>query len=740
MATQFGDLKVKLSADVQQWQRDLNSASGQINKFKQETTAALDGVGNAISRINPEVGALVQSFSKLRGGEAAGGLGAIAAAAVGLTFHTAQAAKEMANLASIAGVAPEQFQRMAAAAKSVDISADQLSDKLKDVGDKMGDYFQTGGGPMADFFENIAPKVKVTAEQFKKLSGPEALQLYYNSLIKANVSQNEMRFYMEALMNDGTKLIPLLADNGKKMKELGDAAAATGAIMSDDLIAASKQLTTEMDKSEQLFAGFRNELSAQLLPTITATIKHLNDLAKEFDVSGTAGKVITGVVQTLALGLTNVGTLAVMVGRSIGGLAAQLAALASGNLTGAMAIGNALIDDLIADGKRAMETNNKIMFGTIDGAGKDKPDPKNNDSSYGEGYLKKLAAARAEAEKLKKDFEKAVKDASREGSDVFASMQPNTDEIKIQLELVRKTADINSKFSAEQHRVLETYYEQNAALKQQALLQSRDVAESQFKEALQQQQDSWYASTEEGKKNQAFLRQYYAEQINMIKANQDASDEAKESAINGLLGLKDEYAQLKDVGITAAKDLAQAFIDFASGSDKSFAEFSANFLRRLAAMIIQVEIFNALQQAGQWLKGASGGTGIMGAVGSMLTQAFASADGNVFAPGRGGPNLIPFANGGVFNTPTAFPMAGGRTGLLGEAGPEAIMPLIRGTDGKLGVQAKGGGSVINQVNVTVESNGKESADQLGQKIAEQVIRTIARQEIMNQKRAGGVLR
>ena len=78
--------------------------------------------------------------------------------------------------------------------------------------------------------------------------------------------------------------------------------------------------------------------------------------------------------------------------------------------------------------------------------------------------------------------------------------------------------------------------------------------------------------------------------------------------------------------------------------------------------------------------------------------------------------------------------------MLGEAGPEAIMPLIRGTDGKLGVQAKGGGSTITQINVNVESNGKESADQLGQKIAEQVIRTIARQEIMNQKRAGGVLR
>jgi len=51
----------------------------------------------------------------------------------------------------------------------------------------------------------------------------------------------------------------------------------------------------------------------------------------------------------------------------------------------------------------------------------------------------------------------------------------------------------------------------------------------------------------------------------------------------------------------------------------------------------------------------------------------------------------PFAAGGVIGAPTYFPMTGGGVGLAGEAGPEAIMPLTRGPDGKLGV-ASGGGS------------------------------------------------
>jgi phage-related minor tail protein len=62
------------------------------------------------------------------------------------------------------------------------------------------------------------------------------------------------------------------------------------------------------------------------------------------------------------------------------------------------------------------------------------------------------------------------------------------------------------------------------------------------------------------------------------------------------------------------------------------------------------------------------------------------------------PAVIPHAKGGVISTPSYFPMSGG-LGLMGEAGPEAIMPLQRGSDGRLGV-AGGGGAVNVTFNVT----------------------------------------
>src|SRR5690606_20447537 len=87
--------------------------------------------------------------------------------------------------------------------------------------------------PMKDFFEQIAPRVGLTADAFRKLSGPQALQLYYDSLQQAGASQQDMTFYMEALASDATALIPLLRDNGKAIKDMSAEAQQLGIVLSD---------------------------------------------------------------------------------------------------------------------------------------------------------------------------------------------------------------------------------------------------------------------------------------------------------------------------------------------------------------------------------------------------------------------------------------------------------------------------------------------------------------------------
>lgn len=80
---------------------------------------------------------------------------------------------------------------------------------------------------------------------------------------------------------------------------------------------------------------------------------------------------------------------------------------------------------------------------------------------------------------------------------------------------------------------------------------------------------------------------------------------------------------------------------------------------------------------------------------SLISGILPFAKGAGFAQGR----VMPFASGGVVRNATLFPMRGG-TGLMGEAGPEAILPLARGTDGRLGVRSATGRSVNLVMNVT----------------------------------------
>ena len=118
---------------------------------------------------------------------------------------------------------------------------------------------------------------------------------------------------------------------------------------------------------------------------------------------------------------------------------------------------------------------------------------------------------------------------------------------------------------------------------------------------------------------------------------------------------------------------------------------------------------------------------VTGALGGLLAQGVAGvmgagmpfANGGAFSQGR----VMPFAKGGVVGAPTAFPMRGGM-GLMGEAGPEAIMPLARGPDGRLGVQA-GGGRAVNVV-MHITTPDVQGFQRSQSQVAAQVSRALSR--------------
>lgn len=112
---------------------------------------------------------------------------------------------------------------------------------------------------------------------------------------------------------------------------------------------------------------------------------------------------------------------------------------------------------------------------------------------------------------------------------------------------------------------------------------------------------------------------------------------------------------------------------------------------------------------------------VQNALGGALAGALLPfAQGGAFSAGR----VMPFATGGVISQATAFPMRGGTTGLMGEAGPEAILPLSRGPDGRLGVRGAGGGGPV-QVTFNISTPDVAGFQRSQTQIAAQMGRLLA---------------
>ncbi len=223
----------------------------------------------------------VEKSAKAVGTAVGAGVATAVTALTTMMVSSVNSASEISNLAAVANVSVTDFQRMAVGAKTVGIEQDKLADILKDVNDKVGDFLNTGGGGMADFFEQVAPKVGVTAEQFRNLSGSQALGLYVSSLEKAKVSQSEMTFYLEAIASDATALLPLLRNNASGFKEYGDAAEAAGAVMDEKTIWAAKQFGSELTVISQYANSAKTALAAEFMPVLAQLAKDLADTTKE---------------------------------------------------------------------------------------------------------------------------------------------------------------------------------------------------------------------------------------------------------------------------------------------------------------------------------------------------------------------------------------------------------------------------------------------------------------------------
>ncbi len=348
----LGTLTLDLIAKVGGFVAGMDAAERRSEKWRKEVEKNAAKVGAAI------------------GAATAAGITALAA----LTVSTVRNANEIANLASVANASTTEFQKYAAGAKLVGIEQEKLADIFKDVNDKVGDFLNTGGGALADFFENVAPKVGVTADQFRNLSGPQALGLYVSSLEKAKVSQSDMTFYLEAIASDATALLPLLRNNAEGFKTFGDAAQAAGAILDEKTIKSASELQAATWLVEQSTTGLKNQLTSALIPVLSDFATKLLDVSTDGTSMVAVGEFLVTTLKLVAgAAVATVGAFQ-LVGKSIAGAAAVASSafegitwleIASGpagwakrfvqNLDGVKASTSVFAEDMVGSGKKIVE-------------------------------------------------------------------------------------------------------------------------------------------------------------------------------------------------------------------------------------------------------------------------------------------------------------------------------------------------------------------------------------------------
>ncbi|MCL1038336.1 hypothetical protein L2750_14475 [Shewanella submarina] len=228
-------------------QLTISARDNTAQSFK-KISGNLNDIGNAAGGIVPQIGMVQGAFQSLSSMMAmnpllavAGGAAAAAGALGNLTHSASNSMKETENLARIAGVSYQEFERLEYATSSYGVTAEKLSDNLKDVNDRLGQFATDGTGALNDAFNAAG----VNAEQMRKkldgLEGVEALKVIKTELDAAGVSAAQQTFVFESLANDLSGWAPLLAENGAALSALGDEHDRLAGIVSNDTLAANNE-------------------------------------------------------------------------------------------------------------------------------------------------------------------------------------------------------------------------------------------------------------------------------------------------------------------------------------------------------------------------------------------------------------------------------------------------------------------------------------------------------------------
>jgi len=283
-------------------------------------------------------------------------------------------------------------------------------------------------------------------------------------------------------------------------------------------------------------------------------------------------------------------------------------------------------------------------------------------------------------------------------------------------EIKSNEADKNAEINNQKLQNDLFYYEQTKNYEKAQLtemnLYKQELLSSDY--SKQEQLDLENVKVDELKLKYAGLRDQELESQTSLSAGFNTYMNDLESRSSNYSGMVN--SMLQSTENIMANSMNSLFDQAAEGSlnlEETMKQMTASILKMIQQMITKMIVMKAIQAA----TGGSGGG---------FSSLFANANGGVY---DGGKKVNAYATGGVVNSPTYFPMQGNNVGLMGEAGPEAIMPLTRDGQGRLGVRNSGGGESSKAGNITINNHSNANVSASKQSNGDTVITVKMLEEI-----------
>jgi lambda family phage tail tape measure protein len=712
-------------------------------------------LGNSMQGLQGQVKNAALGFSNLRGAVAGFGA-AIAGSAVvgGLTAIVKQAidaGDELFNLQAKTGVAASALIGIGNAAKLADVDMATLGKGLTRLNVNLVKAAE-GNEELGRKFQALGVSVKTADGQV--VPAEKALKQIADRFADMPDGAQKAAAAVAIFGKSGADLIPLLNEGAASMEKftykVGEDFAARSDLFNDTI--------TELGIKTQ---GFGVELTDALLPSLQSILEVFSDLFDTKNDWDALFAVIKVGIQSVATFLfATIKLFDVFIKNSIAAFQVIARAL-KGDFQGAVDLYRDRVAGTIEQARQDFAQIKKIFSeapspgtGRRQGGramGLDTTD----ENRRAETASKSAAAAAKRAATEQQRIEERRQNLTKKSNDLLKQYRESIEDLDNQiagvgadplqqLMLKREQATMEAKRSANEMTL--------------AVVELRREIESAGFELRPQDWkaygDAISAITE---RQNALAEREYSE--GLAKIGEDASAAAidllefndaassQKDALSGARSAIDDYLQsvgtlsenISNVTTNAFSGLEDAIVSLTTTGTFSFRQFALAIVEDLTRMVTRMLIIAPLLQFIQSLipggpfASANAGLSGIGALKSFLPGFALNAAGNVY----GANGVVPFARGGIVNGPTMFPFAKG-IGLMGEAGPEAIMPLRRGADGRLGVAASGGAGVNVTVNVDagnsqVQGDGP-NANQLGR-----VIGAAVQAEIVKQQRPGGLL-